>query len=161
MPIREDEKVFTQQAVVRVGLILASVLVVFFFARWLVTPESFGQYGRYRGDSIGEAAAREVSFAGDNTACKACHQEVFLAVSRNEHGKLNCQSCHGPAAKHANDTALEMPKVTGNAELCGPCHMETAGRNKRVATVKLQLHSGGVECTRCHDPHRPYGKLRG
>lgn len=153
----------SQKAVFRIGILLLCVVVLFGFVRSLVVPPSFGDYGRYRGDSIGEVALQEANFAGGgNTACGKCHQDKYLNLSQAEHKQLNCQTCHGPGAKHAAKPGSQPLAVRGNADLCGACHREIAGRTKQqIATVKLQMHSGGVECVRCHDPHRPWAKLGG
>ncbi len=154
---------FSQRAVVRVGFLLLCVLVIFAFVRQLMIPESFGEYGRYRGASVGEVAGRDINFAGGgNKNCESCHPGNVQALAQGEHKSLDCQSCHGPAAKHLKNPAARDLAVKGDAELCGACHRDIAGRSKeRIATVKLQMHSGGVECARCHDPHQPWAKLGG
>lgn len=153
---------FTQQAVFRVGIILATIIVVFGFLKWLAVPSTFGQYGRYRGDSISEATSLPINFAGGNQACGKCHQKDLNYISQGEHGTMDCQSCHGPAVEHIKNPAAGYTKVKGTAEFCGACHQKIAGRSKQdIATVTLQIHSGGVECVKCHDPHQPWARLGG
>lgn len=159
---KEDESPITQQAIFRIGVILISVVVIFLFARQMMIPDSFGQYGRYRGDNINENASRQVSFAGSSKDCAGCHREVYRAVAGASHSGMDCQSCHGPAAKHISKPGAWSLRVEGSAELCGSCHRTIAGRaDGKIATVKPLMHSGGVTCTRCHDPHRPWAKLGG
>lgn len=159
---REGNKPLTQQAVFRIGLILITVLVVFAFVRQSQVPASFGQYGRFRGDSISEAASKKIIFAGSSKDCSGCHQQVIAATSRGKHGDMDCQSCHGPAARHLDNPGVWSPVVKGDEELCASCHRQIAGRTKKqVATVKPLLHSGGMECTGCHDPHEPWSRLGG
>ena len=64
--------------------------------------KSFGQYGHYRGAAIGEIAARPVKFAGHET-CETCHTDVLDVKSKGKHAHVNCEACHGPLAKHADD----------------------------------------------------------
>lgn len=160
---RTNEKgPITQHALFRIGVILISVLVLFAFAKEMAIPASFGEYGRYRGDSIGETAAKAPSFAGSSKDCGECHRDIYSYVSEAEHKGLDCQSCHGPAAKHVQKPSALSPKVIGNEELCAACHRKIAGRvDGLIATVKPMMHSGGVDCVRCHDPHRPWAKLGG
>ncbi|MHB9095795.1 MAG: cytochrome c3 family protein [Eubacteriales bacterium] len=160
---KEGGSSFIQSALGRITMILVIVVVLFGFARQMIIPKSFGQYGRYRGDSVSEVASRPVNYAGGgNSTCGQCHQNVFQALSSAEHGKMDCQTCHGPAAKHVAKPSEQSPKIEGNAELCGACHKDIAGRtDQQIATVTLQMHSGGVACVGCHDPHQPWAKLGG
>lgn len=159
MAVRKN---FFQQAIVRVGLILFSALVIFAFARQLAIPSSFGEYGRYRGDAVSEAASLETSFASGNNICNKCHQKEIGMLSLGEHTSMDCQSCHGPSAKHFKDPLASSPKITEVVELCSTCHRKIAGRlDENIATVEPQMHSGGVACNRCHEPHQPWVKLGG
>ncbi len=156
------ESPFFQRAYVRVGLLLLTVLIIFGTVRQLSIPPSFGEYGRYRGDSIGENVAKKVNFALGNDDCKKCHLNLFQIISQAEHKGLNCQSCHGPAANHVSNPASGTPKVIGNEELCGSCHRQIAGRTKEMITMVMPLwHSGGVECAKCHNPHQPREAIGG
>ena len=58
----------------RLLLLGSGILVAYLCARYFLTPTSFGQYGWYRGDALGEVAAREPNFAGKK-ACEECHSE--------------------------------------------------------------------------------------
>ncbi|MFZ5640308.1 MAG: cytochrome c3 family protein [Bacillota bacterium] len=159
---REGGRPFYEQAVFRVGVILVSALLGFLFVRQLMIPDSFGQYGRYRGDSLGEAAALAVNYAGGSGDCGECHRQVFNRTAQGEHGGLDCQSCHGPAAKHVKKPAAWSPVVKADAELCAACHRQITGRlDEKIAAVKPLMHSGGLDCGRCHDPHRPRAGLGG
>ena len=150
----------TQTAVFRAGLLLFSVLVIFVVFRYLSIPRSFGQYGYFRGDNLDEWASLEANYAAGNEVCGNCHQYMFQGLSQGEHGRLNCQSCHGPMMKHVKNPVEWRPVVKGTAELCGFCHRELTGRSKeQIPTVKLGIHGGGVDCTRCHEPHQPWAKI--
>ncbi len=54
---------------------MAIALVAFVGLRALVVPQSFGQYGHYRGAAIAEIAARPSAHAGHDV-CEACHTDV-------------------------------------------------------------------------------------
>lgn len=153
---------FTQKAVVRVGFVLFIVVVLFAFGRQMAIPSSYGEYGRYRADSVSEVVAKDVNYASGSTVCKDCHQSEYAAAAQKEHGGFDCQSCHGPAAKHVNKPKEFSPAVKGDAGLCGSCHRAISGRDEtQIATVRLDIHSGGVACVRCHDPHQPRAGLGG
>ena len=160
---REGKGTFTQQAVVRIGFILICIVVAFAFVRQLFVPASFGEFGRYRGASVSEVASRSITYAGGgNNVCAQCHQDKVQALSQAQHGTMDCQTCHGPAAKHIKKPADQSLAIQGSVELCGACHRDIAGRTDgQIATVRLEMHSGGVDCIRCHDPHQPWAKLGG
>lgn len=164
MARKEESSVpFSQRPVVRIGTILFVLVVVFAFVRQLAIPASFGEFGRYRGADVSEVASRDINFAGGgNSECGQCHQDKLQALSKGEHSSLNCQTCHGPAAKHVKKPDEQSPKVAGSAELCGACHKDIAGRDgQQIKTVQLQTHSGGLECAECHNPHNPLSMLGG
>ena len=56
------------------GLFVLAFLL-FLIIRGYVVPRSFGQYGHYRGNAIGDIAAHPVKFAGHQT-CENCHTDV-------------------------------------------------------------------------------------
>ncbi|MHB1405914.1 MAG: cytochrome c3 family protein [Desulfitobacteriaceae bacterium] len=154
---------FSQHAVFRAGVTVLFILLVFAIFGYMSVPKSFGQYGYYRGDNVTEWVSMDLSYAPPgNTVCSKCHEQVVQATSQAEHNKLNCQSCHGPLMAHVRKPAESHPAVAGNAELCGTCHRELVGRTKeQIASVKVGEHSGGLDCTRCHDPHQPWSKIGG
>lgn len=153
---------FLQKPVFRVGLILLTVLVIFVTIQQLSIPKSFGQYGYFRGDNISEWTSQEGNYASGNQVCEKCHQSVVQGLALGEHGKLDCQSCHGPALKHVKKPAALKLKVEGTAEVCGVCHRKMAGRSgEQIPTVELGIHNGGVACIRCHNPHQPWAQLGG
>lgn len=140
------------------AIVVVILIVVFFIvAKQLARPDSFGEFGYYRGDNVAEWMSMEKNYAAPGSkTCNECHDKVVQIISLGEHGKLDCQSCHGPLMAHVLKPTDSQPKVLGNASLCGTCHREIAGRTKeQIATVKLDEHSGGLDCVRCHDPHQP------
>lgn len=152
------KRTILNQAFFRVGLLLIIVLIIFFSAMQLFIPQSFGQYGGYRGDSIRENANFEISFAEGTGACAKCHNNTISELGSAQHANIDCQTCHGPGEKHKNSPKSFSLKISGDKNLCASCHSTIAGRQgKEIATVNPVMHSGGVICTKCHDPHQPLG----
>ena len=141
----------------RATILVILIVICFFVAKQFAKPKSFGEFGFYRGDNVAEWIAMEQNYAPPgNKTCSKCHDQIVQLTSLAEHGKLDCQSCHGPLMAHVLKPTVSHPKVAGNAELCGTCHKEIVGRTKdQIATVKVGEHSGGLDCVRCHDPHQP------
>lgn len=125
--------------------------------------------------SLLEAAGREMT-GKDVTACFGCHTTNSIVAGKVTFEKLQagvgCESCHGPAAKHAR-TNLPMKSLTGlsteeQSDLCGRCHRtwaDIASNGPRgVGNVRFQPYrianskcydatDRRIACTACHDPH--------
>jgi hypothetical protein len=128
--------------------------IIFLVVRSYVVPKSFGQYGHYRGAAISEIAARPVKFAG-HEACETCHSDVLDVKSKGKHAHVNCEACHGPLAKHAEDPSSVTPVKPDTAVLCARCHTASVAKPKGFPQVDPADHSNGVPCETCHQPHSP------
>src|SRR5512135_3392441 len=95
----------------RLVLLACGIAGSYAVARVMLTPRSFGQYGHYRGAALEEIASREPTFAGA-VACDECHSEVRDLLAKHEHKGVSCESCHGPARKHAEDPDVTTTKLT-------------------------------------------------
>ena len=126
--------------------------LTFLGIRGFFVPKSFGEYGHYRGNAIVEVAARPIHYAG-NQACETCHTDVVDKKKDGKHAHVNCEACHGPLAKHADDPSVEPTKLD-TAVLCLSCHTASAAKPKGFAQV-AEDHSSGLPCETCHQPHSP------
>jgi len=135
------------------GLFVLAFLV-FLVVRHYVVPKSFGQYGHYRGASMGEIAARPVKFAG-HASCEACHTDVVDKKKNGKHAQVNCEACHGALAKHADDPSTVKPTLPDTAVLCARCHTASAAKPKGFPQVVPAEHSNGLPCETCHQTHNP------
>ena len=137
---------------------LAGVFVVgilsFLVLRAFLVPKSFGQYGHYRGNAMSEIAARPVRYAGHET-CETCHADVLDKKKDGRHAHVNCEACHGPLAKHADDPTSETPQKLDTAVLCARCHEANTAKPKAFPQVATGDHSSGLPCDTCHQPHSP------
>lgn len=135
------------------GLFVLAFLL-FLLIRGFVVPRSFGQYGHYRGNAITDVAAKPVKYAG-HEACESCHTDVLDVKKAGKHAHVNCEACHGPLAKHADDPTGVTPVKPDTAVLCARCHTATAAKPKGFPQVDPVDHSSGVPCETCHKPHSP------
>ena len=148
VPLKDISHLLRMAAVFLVGLIL------FLFFRSAFIPKSFGRYGHFRGDAIAEITARPIAYAGHQT-CEGCHPDEADTKSKGVHAHVNCESCHGPLAKHADDPASVTPKLPDVATLCVRCHSENIAKPQGFPQVNAKEHSGGQLCDTCHQPHSP------
>jgi hypothetical protein len=130
------------------------LFVVFLVVRHYIVPKSFGQYGHYRGAAIGEIAARPIKYAG-HEACETCHVDVLDVKKAGKHAHVNCEACHGPLAKHADDPTAMTPVKPDTAVICAQCHTASAAKPKGFPQVIPDDHSTGLPCETCHKPHSP------
>ena len=95
-----------------------------------------------------------MNFAG-HQACETCHSDVLEKKSAGKHAHVNCEACHGPLARHADDpTSVQPPKLDA-AVLCVKCHEANAAKPKAFPQVASADHSSGLACDTCHQPHSP------
>jgi hypothetical protein len=138
----------------RLAAVFAMGAVVFVAVRAAVIPKSFGEYGPYRGAALREITSQPVVFAGHET-CEGCHPDILDVKSKGVHARVNCESCHGPQAKHADDPGTGKPPRPDVAKLCVRCHSENIAKPSGFPQVNAKEHSGGQACNSCHNPHSP------
>ena len=138
----------------RLAVVITIAVVIFVALRTAVVPQSFGQYGHYRGAAVAEIAARPVAFAG-REACETCHTDVVDQKKQGKHVVVACEACHGALARHADDPASVKPAKLDTAVLCARCHEANSAKPKGFPQVATADHSGGLACDTCHQPHRP------
>ena len=128
--------------------------VVFMALRAAVIPKSFGEFGPYRGKALLEMEAKPVKYAG-HEVCEGCHPDVAETKAKGVHAHVNCETCHGAQAKHADDPATVKPVLPEVAKLCVRCHSENVAKPSGFPQVNAAEHSGGQDCKACHQPHSP------
>lgn len=139
---------------IRVAVALVLGALAFVALRAAVIPKSFGQYGPFRGAALREMQARPVKYAG-HEVCEGCHPDVADTKSKGVHAYVNCETCHGPLAAHADDPATVKPVLPDVAKLCVRCHSENIAKPSGFPQVNGNEHSGGQPCKTCHQPHSP------
>jgi RNase P subunit RPR2 len=80
---------------------------------------------------------------------------VLEVKSKGVHAHVNCETCHGPLAKHADDPGSVVPVRPEVATLCVRCHMENIAKPAGFPQVHAKEHAQGQSCKECHQPHSP------
>jgi cytochrome c7-like protein len=138
----------------RLAAVFAAGILIFLLVRGLLVPRSFGQYGHFRGDALAEIKTQPPHYAG-HAACEACHSDVLEQKVKGKHVRVNCEACHGPLAKHAEDPGGVTPEKLDTAKLCVRCHEANSAKPKWFPQVVSADHSNGLACGECHKPHNP------
>lgn len=140
----------------RLALAFAIFITLFLVLRSFLVPDTFGQYGHYRGDSLIDNALPEINYAGQE-ACLECHQDIEDLKQKDIHSEIRCETCHGPGQKHVlSGEAAEILKPDSR-ESCGVCHEKNAAkRQSSIVQIRLSEHYTGKKCTECHNPHQPW-----
>ena len=137
--------------------LMALAIIAFIFVRSLVVPLSFGQYGWYRGDALGDIRNFPVEYAG-SASCgeENCHTNIYSVWINGSHKTVNCETCHGPSGKHVNNIR-EMPgPVNDSRDYCGICHYKRVARPTTFPQIDPAVHGQDMQCTYCHNPHKPW-----
>jgi hypothetical protein len=140
----------------RLAIAFAIFISLFLVLRHLLTPDTFGEYGHYRGASLIENTKPEIHYAGQQ-ACFDCHQDIEDLKKQDVHNDIHCETCHGPGQKHvlsADTTGIIKPS---GREFCGRCHKINSAKQKdAIVQIDLKKHNVGKNCLECHNPHQPW-----
>lgn len=146
--------------VLRPLYVVLALVVLILAARTLVVPKDFGIHGKGYMYSWHRKANEEdwkniqVKFQGRDY-CQDCHAEQFQMLRSSPHTIIECENCHGPAIDHPSDPQ-KLP-IDRSRELCLRCHTFLPYPTSKRAEIKgidPDVHSPGLECAGCHDPHR-------
>jgi len=138
----------------RLFIIFGFIVAIFIAVRYFAKPDSFYQYGHYRGKALTEIAGKETKYA-PRGACADCHDAEFAANKAGPHSVISCQTCHGPAVEHVNDPSTSNITKPTVLKTCVRCHEANKARPKRFPQVQIPDHNDGKTCNKCHNVHNP------
>ena len=109
--------------IVRLLALIAVIAVVVFSIKKFLIPDSFYQYGHYRGNAVAEIASKVPKLQG-SASCQSCHKDVYATWTDGIHRKATrkdaiqgvvykygpgCEVCHtGPAGNHPSKEAMPL-----------------------------------------------------
>jgi hypothetical protein len=149
-------KLYIPPQITRLAIAFAVFISLFLVLRYFLKPDTFGEYGHYRGASLEDNAKVEIHYAGQK-ACFECHQDIEDLKKGDVHSDIHCETCHGPGQKHVlSGEAGDIIKLS-DREFCGKCHAMNAAKKKdAVFQVDLTKHNVEKNCTECHNAHQPW-----
>ena len=157
--------------IVRLVSLIVAVAIIVFSAKHLLTPDSFYQYGHYRGNAVVEIASKVPQLQG-SASCQSCHKKEYDIWTAGIHRKATrnnaiqgvvykygpgCEVCHtGPAGNHPSKEALPLSiedmitSITYRDRKAHPANVP--GRKLMLSPEDMR----GV-CLNCHEkmPGRP------
>jgi len=139
----------------RLIIIFGFLIAAFIAVRWAAKPDSFYQYGHYRGKALTELASRPARYV-PRTACADCHDEEAAQNHAGPHAAISCQSCHGPGDAHIADPSTENITKPVVLTICTRCHLANKERPASFPQIETPDHNGGASCETCHTVHNPH-----
>jgi DmsE family decaheme c-type cytochrome len=125
-----------------IGMGVLAILICF------VSFASFSQEGKR------EQKEKE-GYLGAET-CKDCHPEIYDLFKKGPHRGKECESCHGPGAKHAEAEgkgfifSYKQGNTKDRSDICLKCHE----KQKTFFQFRRGVHRlSSVGCDNCHQIH--------
>ncbi|VVB89482.1 Uncharacterised protein [uncultured archaeon] len=141
----------------RVFMLLVIAIIGFVFVRSLIVPDSFGEYGWYRANSVNDIRNFPVKHAG-SASCgdESCHAAIYSIWKDSGHKTVNCETCHGASGEHANNIRILPTPANDSRDFCGLCHFKRVARPENFPQIDPEIHGENLQCTYCHNPHKPW-----
>lgn len=147
--------------ITRLLMIIGVVVVGFIAVRSLLVPDSFGEYGHFRGANLEEQMAILPLYQGSDQ-CMECHQSQHSDWQESGHSSVTCEVCHGCWEIHNGN--LKTMTAVASVDACLTCHLKLSGRPVDFSQIESfaqhlkdqDLTEEDAEgCVDCHDPHAP------
>jgi hypothetical protein len=138
----------------RLFIVFAVFITAILLIRAFAVPPSLKETGFHRTSTTEREKAKEIQYAGAE-ACTDCHEDIVLKKKANDHNNLSCETCHGPAKKHAEDPDKNKPIVPRERSFCPLCHAYDPSRPTGYPQINPAIHNPMKPCIECHDPHNP------
>lgn len=139
----------------RLLLAFALFIGLMLVLKYFLTPESWREYGPYRGKALTEISSKEAKYVEMET-CAMCHDSIAAIKTQSVHQSLQCEICHGPGYKHADDPENNKMELPQERQLCLRCHTKNAASPQNIIKqIDAVEHNEGEACITCHNPHQP------
>src|SRR5512139_1984985 len=152
--------------------VVIGIVALILAARIVYVPKDFGahergyMYGWHRKANEEDWKKVTVKYQGAEY-CANCHPDKVEKIRKTPHGIIQCENCHGPAGRPDGvlhpDEKLPKLDIDRSREHCLRCHFPlkySTSRRAAIRGVDPEKHNPGVECSSCHNPHRPMEGLR-
>jgi DnaJ-class molecular chaperone len=138
----------------RLAIVIGVVVVATLGLRFYLIPRSIVDTTLHRATAVAAETARPVKFAGAST-CADCHDDVATRRAKSFHKNVSCETCHGPAAQHAEAPGEMKPPAPRDRKFCPVCHAYDSSRPTGFPQINVTAHNPLKPCISCHNPHDP------
>lgn len=138
----------------RLAIVLAILVGATLLVRFVIIPRSLVSTELHWSETAQRELAKPVRFAGAS-ACQDCHEDVATKKAKGFHKNVSCESCHGPAIKHAEDPGAVKPPAPRDRKFCPVCHAYDPSRPTGFPQINPTAHNPLKACISCHKPHDP------
>ncbi len=148
--------------------VFIAVVLLILLVRTVFVPKDFGvgergyMYGWHRlgNEEEWKNSIVKVKYQGAEY-CKDCHPDKYNSIRKTPHRTIQCENCHGPAIDHPSDP----PKldIDRSRAQCLRCHFPlpyTSSGRAKLKSIDPDKHNPDIECSMCHNPHKPMEGLR-
>jgi hypothetical protein len=140
----------------RLLLAFAVFIAIMLVLKYFLTPDSWREYGAYRGKALTEISGKEAKYVEMET-CAECHDTIAGLKTQGLHVSVQCEICHGPGYKHADDPDNNDLEIPRERQFCLRCHTKNmASPQDIIKQIDAVEHNEGEECITCHNPHQPW-----
>lgn len=151
--MRDLLKKLPEQAV-RVVVVFMVLVAVLFVIRQFILPPEMKEPALQQVSSIEQEVKREIRYAGAEV-CSQCHEKEPEMKKSGYHRDLSCESCHGAAQKHVENSTEVKPSSPQKRDYCSYCHNYNASRPTGFPQINPDTHNPRKPCISCHNPHNP------
>ena len=135
--------------------LFAVFISIFLILRIFLVPDTFYEFGHYRGNSLADNANKEFVFSNKET-CIECHPDIYEKQQSDLHAGLSCLICHGTGREHTESPEPSNILKKSGRDHCGRCHGNNPARSPNIITqINIEDHySEKTNCIECHNPHQ-------
>ena len=151
--MRDFFKKLPEQAVRVVVVFLVLVTGVLAVRQFIIPPE-MKEPALQKSSSMEREVAREIKYAGAQV-CDQCHEKEPQLKKIGYHRDLACESCHGAAQKHVENSTDVKPTSPKKRDYCSYCHRYNSSRPTGFPQINPDTHNPRKPCITCHNPHNP------
>jgi ribosomal protein S27AE len=143
-----------REQIQRLSVVIAVLVGVVLVVRFIAIPASYFSTRLHQASTVKREVMKPVSFAGMAT-CRECHADEYDTKAKGYHKGLACETCHGPAANHAEDPMSVKPYAPRDRNFCPKCHAYDRSRPTGFPQINPTIHNPLRPCITCHNPHDP------